>query len=380
MARIELAKYTEKIRSKLPFWFEMKKQPNESLGLQFLNTFGLQLDDIEKILEYAYQQTRIDALDEKFVDICYRHMLPTYFDVKTIKMVKAGSGYLEKADNLYVFLGLEKTYGLTNPIKQPDYYFVDETRKIIYVREDYDKARDIPFGKITVVYGEDEEEMECQLSLHHLWNFFDEFGALLGCPRLFGERNQEYKERILDVFRNPANSTKKGLANGIARELGIRNTLIWEEPDATDFIIKDKMVIANSIKVGNTVISLDDVCVTTDGYLLIKSIPYMTEKNVEVSYIKGLELVALNDHNNIKFTNEVYNPDGSPTELLLHYVDVIKSNSSVLWGDFCYDEGMWVKNDEEFTTQHFQFIPAMLDSKISGFAKYGYMHNGKVIK
>ena len=57
----EFAKYTEKIRSMLPFWFQMKKQPNDSLGLQFLNLFGMEFDDIKKIMEYAYRQTKIDS-------------------------------------------------------------------------------------------------------------------------------------------------------------------------------------------------------------------------------------------------------------------------------------------------------------------------------
>ena len=41
------------------------------------------------------------------------------------------------------------------------------------------------------------------------------------------KKNYDYKNRILDVFKNHANSTKKGLANGIARELGLRKFKVW---------------------------------------------------------------------------------------------------------------------------------------------------------
>jgi len=57
--------------------------------------------------------------------------------------------------------------------------------------------------------------------VYNIWNCFDEFGLLLGLPRILGEKNADYKERLLDVYTNPANSTYSGLINGISRELGL---------------------------------------------------------------------------------------------------------------------------------------------------------------
>lgn len=54
-----------------------------------------------------------------------------------------------------------------------------------------------------------------------VFNQFDEHGLLLGTERLPGEKNWEYKRRLLDVFSNRANSTYRGLINGITRELGL---------------------------------------------------------------------------------------------------------------------------------------------------------------
>ena len=58
-------------------------------------------------------------------------------------------------------------------------------------------------------------------SLHQVWNELDEFGLLLDLPRIEGERNPSYKQRLFDVFVNRASSSYRGLINGITRELGL---------------------------------------------------------------------------------------------------------------------------------------------------------------
>lgn len=55
----------------------------------------------------------------------------------------------------------------------------------------------------------------------NIFNTFDEHGALLGLERLRGEKNKNYKQRLMDVGINRANSTYHGLINGINRELGL---------------------------------------------------------------------------------------------------------------------------------------------------------------
>jgi hypothetical protein len=377
MSRSKFAKYTEKIRSMLPTWFQMKKQPNDSLGLQFLNFFGLELDDIKKMLDYAYKQTKIETIDESFIDIVYKAILPTYFDMTNLVGVSTSSTSLKQTDKLYDFFGLAVNYDLDEGIHQPDYYFVDTDRKIIYVREDFDKMADNPYGQI-VIHLKDGSTQTMSLALHHVWNFFDEFGALLACPRLFGENNSDYKLRILDVFINPANSTKFGLANGVARELGIREHKVWLSPATEDFIIKDKMVIANMIEINGKTVDIENVYTDVHGYLVIQKMPYETGVNYDISYIRGIEMRALTDHKDNKFSNETYKANGQPTDLMLEYVRNIKNNSSIIWGDFKYNEGMWVKDDTEFEDHAYGFVPATFDSNIKGFAKFGFFNKGEI--
>lgn len=56
---------------------------------------------------------------------------------------------------------------------------------------------------------------------HSVFNEFDRHGLLLGLERLTRERNSDYKARLVDVFVNRANSSYRGLINGITRELGL---------------------------------------------------------------------------------------------------------------------------------------------------------------
>lgn len=73
-----------------------------------------------------------------------------------------------------------------------------------------------------------------------VFNEFDKLGLLLGLPRLRGEKNAAYKLRLWDVFVNRADSTYRGLINGITRELGLS--------------IKDALNIRPSLdSLGNTI-------------------------------------------------------------------------------------------------------------------------------
>ncbi|HFQ7765376.1 Low copy number virion structural protein [Clostridioides difficile] len=369
MRESDFARYTEKIRLMLPFWFEMKKNPNKSIGIEFLNIFGMELDEIEEILLYASKQIYIESVDEDFVDLVYKVLLPSNFNINNISMVYTNQLILERSWDLYTFFGIKKNEkNLENNISQPDYYFIDEKKKVIYVRESYDKEEDLPFGKIKVKCN--NKEFLFELNLHHVWNFFDEFGSLVGCSRLKGEKNHEYKLRILDVFKNPANSTKRGLANGISRELGIREVKEWKDM-SKDFVISEKMVLVNTILVDNNLITLDDVYITSTGEILLKGNPDKKNQSAVVSFIKSLEMYELVDINNKKLSIELYNSDATPTKLLIDYVTKIKEDTSIFWNDFKYDENIWVREDENYDNS-FSFLPTFLDSNIKGFSKYGY--------
>lgn len=55
----------------------------------------------------------------------------------------------------------------------------------------------------------------------NVFNEVDQLGLLLDLNRIKGERNPEYKQRLMRVFSERANSTYQGLINGITRTLGL---------------------------------------------------------------------------------------------------------------------------------------------------------------
>jgi hypothetical protein len=61
-------------------------------------------------------------------------------------------------------------------------------------------------------------------SLHPVFNELDSHGLLLGLPRLKGEKNAEYKQRLMDVMVHRGGSSYQGLIHAITRELGLKIT------------------------------------------------------------------------------------------------------------------------------------------------------------
>lgn len=375
MNDLQFAKYTEKIKSMLPHWLEMRKGSYDSIGLQFLNIAGMQLDDIENMLDYAYKQVVIDTIDVDFVDITYKALIPASYNINDINAVMSISNSLSEVESLHKFFGLDYSNKINEVIETSEYYFFDRERKILYFRDVIDKDNTYPNGRIGILLS-NGELVNIPLTIHHVWNFMDEFGALLGCKRLYAEKNIDYKNRLLDIFANKSNSTKRGLANGIARELGLRKFKVWVDP-REEFIIKDKMVIANTITKNNILVDLENIDINADGYLVIKPDMYEEYRDLTISYICGLEINSLANSRSSKFSNEIYQSDGSVTDLLLSYISEIKKNSSILWNDFLYDETMWVKDDNEFDINHFSFIPTRLDANIKGFSRYGYSKSNR---
>lgn len=53
------------------------------------------------------------------------------------------------------------------------------------------------------------------------FNEFDEVALINGIERIPAEDNEDLRSRVHDVFLNPGNATKRGLTNGIERELGL---------------------------------------------------------------------------------------------------------------------------------------------------------------
>lgn len=139
--------------------------------------------------------------------------------------------------------------------------------------------------------------------IYNIWNCFDEFGLLLGLPRIPGEKNKEYRARLLSVYQNPANSTYTGLKYGISRELGI-------------------------------------------GY-------------------GDVSINRLSDLMDSTYPNNILNSDGNAIGTPLErYAAEVYEHNPIFWGNLIADESYWDGVDQE--TNGYSYLPHIWDPSASG--------------
>ena len=362
MSELKFAKYTNLILNALPHWFKMRKGSADSIGARFLNIAGLKLDDMRFVLDYAYKQCYINTIDIDQVDFCYKAIIPMPLKASDITGVIAYGAGLKKAASLKEFFGIDQNIKNQN-LNSLNTWFVDEKRNIVYVRKKFNVDALYSNGYLEFTIGNETYKQE--LIPHHVWNFFDEFGLLLCCPRISEEPNIEYKKRIEDVFKNPANASKDGLINGIARELGLRRNLVWKDPNS-DLELTDAMIVLNSIKVNGEFFDLDKIFITESGTILLKAIGNVSP--VDVSYTYGLEMHKLWNKDDNKLQNEIFTIDNKPKNELKHYIEILNSECPIFWNDFKWNEHYWDPNN--YDVSGYGTVPTLLDGSIKGFKNY----------
>lgn len=208
--------FTKNLMAKFPSWMKLAKD-ELSVGAQFLDVFGITLEQFQKELEEITNGFYIGTMDMDMIDIIYK-----------IPLASETIDDMELYTSIYIETNEGNHIPVTNCPNIRQFYridssnlfraYLDRENGYLYLRVDLDAFEDInqPF-KAVVINGAPQYE----LILHHVWNALDEMGLLLNLKRLFGEKNEDYKKRILDVFINPGNSTHDGMVNGISRELGI---------------------------------------------------------------------------------------------------------------------------------------------------------------
>ena len=366
MADLTFARHTNAILDALPHWFKIRKQSKDSIGARFLNICGLELDDARYVIDYAYNQCYIEKADIAQVDFCYKTIIPMPLRVKDITSVRANNAELIKAKNIKEFFGIDINGIQDKNLHSFETYFVDEKRNIVYVRQKFNVDAINDNGKIRITFKDKEHTFK--LIPHQVWNFFDELGALVSCPRLPQEPNIEYKERIMDVFKNKANSSINGLINGIGRELATRRNVHWKDT-SRDLELEDAMIVLNSIKIDGEYADPSRVFLTPAGTVLIKAFKdKMRRENCIVSYVHGLEMHQLHNREDIKLYNELFTVEGKPKTKLKEYIDILNAESPIFWDSFRWNEHYWNQNEPDVSGVG--FIPHLYDGSIQGFKKY----------
>lgn len=206
---------TNILREYFPRWMEIRTK-DTSIGAQFLEAFGLQLTDIQQFLDEMMNNRFIGTANIGEVDVIYKTFVQTAVLNDTPLVVSDSKG------NIIPECKLLKDFYSTDK----NGYVYDTETNILYIRRNYRTIGNTKeYFKDVYIQG-----IQHALESHHVWNVFDEFGMLLGVYRLNGETNADFKNRILDVFKNPPSHTVQGLKNHLGRMLNIGRESISINP------------------------------------------------------------------------------------------------------------------------------------------------------
>jgi len=351
---------------------KIRRDPHSN-GAQFLNIFSLQFDDIEFYLQYALDNQFIDSADEGQADIVYKATIPSSVTPEDRLVLIAEGMRLNETGTLKEFFQGINTQGLRHKeIYYPNPFVVDWERKLVYLKNVYDVEPIIyPEGKVKmrIMDKNNVQKMEIDMptSIHHIWNFFDEFGLLLDTPRLYGERNRDYKIRLLDVFRHPANSTKEGLQHSLARDLGLWENETWLD-GGVDMVLKHANIVMTSIEVDGKKWNEADTYHDRSDRLVLKGNLELLGTRRDVKFIAGLATHTFYNKADYAFREELYSVDRLATPMLQYYVDVITNQVPVMWGQFIWNESFWDIADVKMSG--YGYIPSFNDARFLNWSKY----------
>jgi len=178
--------------------------PNSLGGKLFAAVSGQWLEDLRQDLNYYGDQQFLVTADTTQLAWCYRAA-----DIPDQYIAVVGDGVL-----LSQCVDLEDFYQLR---EDEDGYWVNKEDNTIFVTKNYESF---------VINGQ-----EYELNAHHIWNWFDEFGAIMDIQRLYLEDNLNYKQRLLDTYINKPGVGVDNFKLALRRELDL-----WKYDDSwTDF-------------------------------------------------------------------------------------------------------------------------------------------------
>src|SRR5690606_15263566 len=134
----------------------------------------------------------IGTADLDQADVVYKARVPNTLTKETDHRFLGGSDVLHIVETEEEFLLSLAVQGRHATLRRDTLCYVDYVEKVAYVKQPYGKSESHPHGAIALnvfpATGEPIVET-LPLVLHPVWNFFDEFGLLLGVPRNLGEPN-----------------------------------------------------------------------------------------------------------------------------------------------------------------------------------------------
>lgn len=351
------SEYTQRLADEFPTWTKIRKS-RSSNGQRFLNYFAMQFEGAKKDLEDIRKQKFIDKLDERMLAWVYAYSLPK----------------ITSSDDLVIYDRVDSTTRQTVPILSTlrEFFYnlegsgviIDYEARVLYSLKYYPKIS----GEVRNI--DNRQSFESIGTPHQLWNPFDEFGLLLGVKRLHLEDNSNYRERIKDAFRYPANSGDVGLTNALGRELNLIKRFTWKD-DTKNLYIKGSGLDVRTLRLDGQPLEPNMYAVDRFGHIVIQAVK--EGKEHIVSIIKDIYKYELYDKGNEELYRMMFTEDGLASDKLLGWVEYINQVAPVMWGRFNWDEGYWDTISKDLTG--LGYVPNIWDSNIDSWKNYTFRVN-----
>ena len=206
-----------------PTWSDIRKRHTKSNGGKLLSSITEESVDIEQaIQEYIdyYFLTKYEGKEQDIMAFAYRTSIGRINNAKDLKI---------KYNN--------KEYSVTTNINQ----FNNNTNPFYY-ENGYIYMRYELYTEPIITVQLDNNELNYNLELYHVWNIYDEFATFLTMERHEGETNKELYDRMLYFNKNKPNGSESGLKHALISELMIY------EPDIKMSDIKIEQVNETNLR------------------------------------------------------------------------------------------------------------------------------------
>lgn len=339
------SRFTQQLANEYPLWTHIR-QSNESNGQQFLNFFGIELEEVYDWIEWTKEQKYIGTADVYQLGFAYTYDLPLY-----VNILNRGTDVYYITDALdHPVPEIQDMHEFFNGLTDKGYMIDVESRKL-FTKRAYDPLHFIQ-GDI---------HLTLTPQLLHRWNSIDEFALLFGLERKAKESNTDLRERVLDVFRYKAGAHEMGLLYGIARELNLMKRIVWKDDSKHLHLLSStKPLDFRTLHVDHEPISKDQYTIYPNGDVSIHALNQ--GKQHVVTFVCDIELHELHNKDDEELYEMMFQSDGQASLKLLKWVNQIKDVSPIMWDQFRWDVGHWDTIDKKETG--LGFIPNRWDASL----------------
>jgi hypothetical protein len=337
---------TQSIANEWPHWAGIRSAI--SSGQIYLNQYAMIFEEIKEQIQWIREQKYLSTVDVHQLDWIYIYSLPVPLTADDTITLKDGDHLVEVFDSVYQFFVNDSNQGGIIDYEKSRFYSVAKYEQLkLYTNK----------GTFNLV-GQP----------YQVWNSLDDFGLLLDEPRRFLEKNKDYIERLLNVFRYPSNTTKTGVANGVGRNLNLIQKVTWVDDTKTLFIRNDSAayIEPHSIRVDGYKLDASDY--TIDASLNLKINPMNQHKTHIVTFMNNLIQHELYNQQDMELQKLIYQDDGQATSTLLHWVEQINMIAPVMWDQIKWDQGFWDTINKNLLS--IGYIPNIWDSNTDVWKSY----------